>query len=120
MAAPRHVHEVAAVHATTLLWTVSVRVQFEKRVITNGVAVNAIDNSSDSVEQDPPYGSFENCFWDCTKCISHIDLLIIIRQGKVPRTISHGIYEFVVPLCTGTKTYSKNFFVTVWESFFCF
>ena len=57
MASPRHVHEVAAVHATTLLWTVSVRVQFEKRVITNGVAVNAIDNSSGSVERDPPYGS---------------------------------------------------------------
>ena len=57
MASPRHVHEVAAVHATTLLWTVSVRVQFEKRVITNGVAVIAIVNSSGSIERDPPYGS---------------------------------------------------------------
>ena len=54
-------HEVAAVHATTtnstLLWAVNVRVQFEKRVITSVVAVNAIDNSSGSIQQDPPYGS---------------------------------------------------------------
>ena len=57
MASPRHVHEVAAVHATTLLWTVSVRVQFEKRVITNGVAVIAIVNSSGSIEHDPPHGA---------------------------------------------------------------
>ena len=68
MASPRHVHEVAAVHATTLLWTVSVRVQFEKRVITNGVAVNAIDNSSGSVERDPPYGSAWALYADYGLC----------------------------------------------------
>ena len=50
-------HEVAAVHATILLWAVNVPVQFEKRVITNGVAVIAIVNSSGSIEQGPPYGS---------------------------------------------------------------
>ena len=47
MASPHRMHEVAA---GTLLWAVNVRVQFEKRVITNGVAVIAIVNSSGSIE----------------------------------------------------------------------
>ena len=57
MASPYDVHEIAGVHATTLLWAVNVRAQFEKRVISGGVAMNAIDSSSGSIEQDPPYGS---------------------------------------------------------------
>ncbi len=88
MASPRHVHEVAAVHATTLLWTVSVRVQFEKRVITNGVAVNAIDNSSGSVEQDPHVGLLGRLSVSLLLVRSHFK--VTCPLGSLPRSSSYS------------------------------
>ena len=88
MASPHHVHEVAAVHATTLLWAVNVRVQFEKRVITNGVAVIAIVNSSGSIEHDPHMGLLGLLSVSLLLVRSHFK--VTCPLGSLPRSSSYS------------------------------
>ena len=85
-------HEVAAVHATTLLWAVNVRVQVEKRVITNGVAVIAIVDSSGSIEHDSIIYFRSHYGRD----IYGTEVIICVKQSRTPHPSLNGMKNTVL------------------------